>query len=176
MIHYISPYSTTKNIGQSINQAIHQLNASEDDWIVHIDQDCMFLLPDTKARIERILSTTEYDILGAVTNRLAMPYQLVNGMFDVWDIREHVKVAKQLESDVVQPYMHILAAFCMAFRVETWRKLGGFSQNTITFDTDFCLMAERMGMKKGLMVGCYVFHAYRPLSDNPKSDIKHLLP
>jgi len=176
LIHYISPYSTSKNIGKAINDNIRQLNPNDEDWLVLIDHDVLFLLPDTKARLERILSTTNYDILGCVTNRLAMPYQCVQGMFDETDIRKHIEVAQILESDEVQPYMHILAAFCLCFQVKTWRKLGGFAENSIQFDTTFSLMAEKSGLKKGLMTGVYLFHAYRMWSDNPKQDVAHLLP
>lgn len=177
-VFYISPYdsSESRNIGGSINHAIRQLNAKNEDWVCHVDQDAMFLLPDTKARLERILSTTEYDILGTITNRLAMPYQLVPNMFDVYDIREHIKVAKARESDEVQPYTHILAAFCLCFKVSTWRKLGGFEQNSVCFDTTFSLMAHNSGLKMGLMSGVYVYHLYRSWSDKPKIDYQHLLP
>lgn len=175
-IHYISPYRTDKNLGKAINNAIAQLNAADEDWIIHTDQDICFLLPDTKSRIERILSTTKYDLLGPVTNRLAMPYQCVNGMFDVWDIREHVKVAQQIQSDKVEPYSHILAAFCLCFKVKTWKQLSGFAENTIQFDTMFSLIAEKVGLRKGVMTGVYLFHAYRPLSTNPRMDVTHLLP
>lgn len=175
-VHYISPYAIDKNIGGAINKAIRQLNASDEDWIVLTDHDVLWLLPDSKARLERILSNTEYDILGPVTNRLAMPYQLASNMFDVVDIKRHMEVAEMLQSDVVEPYPHILAAFCLCFRVSTWKQLGGFKENDVTFDLMFSLMAQKAGLKLGLMVGIYLFHAYRMWSDNPKLDIKHLLP
>jgi hypothetical protein len=177
VVHYIQPYSTEKNIGGAINKAIIQLNAPADDWICLLDHDVMWLLPDSKARLERILLTTDYDILGPVTNRLAMPYQLVSGMFDITDIKTHIDVAKKLESDTVEPYPHILAAFCLCFRVKTWQQLGGFKENDITFDLIFCLMAQKSKMKLGLCVGIYLFHTYRMFADeNPKYYIKHLLP
>lgn len=176
MIHYISPYSTSKNIGGAINAAIRQLNAPDDDWICLTDHDMMWLLPDSKARLECILSTTEYDILGPVTNRLAMPYQLASNMFDVVDIKRHIEVARLLESDIVEPYPHILAAFCLCFKVSTWKQLGGFKENDVTFDVVFSLMAQQSKLKLGLMIGIYVFHAYRMWSDNPKHDTMHLLP
>jgi GT2 family glycosyltransferase len=175
MIHYISPFRQDKNIGKAINDAITQLSASDEDWVIHIDQDVLWLLPDSKSRLERILSTTEYDILGAVTNRLSMPYQLASNMFDETDIKRHIEVAKLLDSDVVEPYMHILAAFCLCFKVKTWKQLGGFEDNSISFDTTFSLKAQMSGLKLGLCVGVYVFHLYRMLSDNPTRDIKHFL-
>lgn len=174
-VHYISPYSTTKNIGGAINDAIRALNVPETDWIVLTDHDVLWLLPDSKARLERILSTTDCDILGPVTNRLAMPYQLASNVFDITDIKVHMEIAKKLESDVVEPYPHILAAFCLCFRISTWKQLGGFKENDMTFDVMFSLMAQKSKLKLGLMTGLYLFHAYRLWSDNPKHDIKHLM-
>lgn len=173
--HYISPYSTDKNIGGAINKAIRQLNADTSDWICLTDHDVLWLLPDSKARLERILSTTEYDILGPVTNRLNMTYQLVPGMFDIRDIKAHIQKAKEIQSDNVQPYKEILAAFCLCFRVSTWRKMGGFAENSITFDSQFCIQAHKSKLKLGLMTGLYLFHSYRMWSESPKVDIRHLL-
>jgi len=177
MIHYISPYSVDKNIGGAINSAITQLNAADEDWIVHLDQDAMWLLPDSKARLEAILSTTDYDMLGAVTNRLAYNDQLTTGMFDEYDIRKHIGHAKlhwEIYGESTMIYNGILAAFCLCFRVSTWRKLGGFEENSLQFDSLFSIKARAIGMKIGLMPGIYVFHAYRMWSDNPAMDIKHL--
>lgn len=75
----------------------------------------------------------------------------------------------------VRPYTHVLAAFCLCFKVKTWRLLGGFTENNIVFDTDFCRKAQEKKLKLGLMTGIYLLHLYRYGSPNPKNDIKHLL-
>jgi len=178
-IHYIQPYSTSKNLGGAINEAIAQLCAEPEDWIVLTDHDVLWLLPNSKAQVEEILTETNFDILGAVTNRLAMTHQLHQGMFDVYDIRHHIEVAKSRQdmcANHVQECDNILAAFCLCFRVSTWNKLGRFEENSIQFDTMFSYKAQRMGMKLGLMLGVYLYHLYRTGSDNPTKDIKHLLP
>lgn len=178
-IHYISPYSITKNIGCAINSAIKQLNASSEDWIILQDMDICWLRPDSKRQLEEILNTTEYDILGPVTNRLSMPHQLAIGMFDVTDMREHIKAANAYHDanyGQVIPTKDILAAFCLCFRVSTWEKVGGFQQNSIQFDSIFCLSAMNSGAKMGITTGIYLYHHYRMWSDNPKYSVAHLLP
>ena len=181
MIHYISPYdsSPAKNIGGAINKAITQLAANSEDWIALTDYDVLWLLPDSKSQVEQILSTTDYDLLGAVTNRLAMPYQLHQGMFDIYDIRHHIEVAKSrrdMAYSEVEPYTNILAACCLCFRVSTWQTLGQFEENSLQFDSLFSIKARAMGMKLGLMLGVYVYHIYRTGSAEPLTDITHLLP
>lgn len=180
MIHYIQPYDkqAPPNIGGAINSAIRQLNADPSEWIVLLDHDIMFLRPDSKKQLEEILETTDFDILGVATNRLAMSHQLVPCMFDVTDIREHLKCANAMHEanygKVIQ-IQDILAAFCLCFRISTWIKLGGFHENSLQFDSLFSIAARRAKIKLGICTGIYVFHAYRLLSDNPTQDIKHLL-
>lgn len=179
-VHYIQPYDkhSPPNIGGAINLAINQLNADQSDWICLLDHDVMFLRPDSKKQLEEILESTDFDILGTATNRLAMSHQLVPGMFDVTDIRDHVKCADAMhEANYGQVFQidDILAAFCLCFRVTTWIKLGGFHERLLQFDSLFCAAARCSKMKLGICTGIYVFHAYRLMSDNPKQDIKHLL-
>lgn len=180
MVHYIQPYDkqSPPNIGGVINLAIKQLNTDEIDWICLLDHDVMFLRPDSKKQLEQILETTDYDLLGPVTNRLSMNQQLMPGMFDEYDIRKHIECANALHDanyGKVMPLNDILAAFCLCFRVSTWQKLGRFHENSLQFDSLFSWAARSLKMKLGIMTGIYVFHAYRLMSDNPTQDIKHLL-
>ena len=177
MIHYISPFRTDKNIGKGLNDAILQLNPASSDFICHVDQDCAWLLPDSKAQLEHICSNTQYDVLGACTNRLAQRYQLIQGMFDEYDIREHVKKAEQLQKDhygLVQSTPNVLAAFCLCFRVSVWER-NQFIENSLQFDSQFSISARKAGFKTGLMMGVYVLHLYRPMSLNPMQDLSHLI-
>lgn len=177
-VHYISPYSLTKNIGGCLNDAIQQLNPSPYDWVCHLDQDALWLLPDSKAQLEHICANTKFDVIGPVTNRLAQRYQQVEGMFDQYDIREHVKMSQKLQTDnygIVQSTPNVLAAFCLCFRVKVWEKIK-FTENSLQFDSQFSISARRQGFTTGLMIGLYVFHLYRPLSTNPTQDLQHLLP
>lgn len=177
-ILYIQPYdkNSPPNIGGAINSAILQLNADSGDWICLLDHDVMFLLPDSKKQLEQILETTDYDILGPITNRLGAKTQLVPGMFDVTDIAKHISVAKDFSATYYNEVVSIrdpLAAFCLCFRVSTWEKLGRFPENNLSFDWLFSERAIREGMKLGLMTGIYVFHSYRLFSN--KEDYSHLL-
>lgn len=177
-VHYISPFRSDKNIGKALNDAIAQFTANEDDFIVHIDQDVLFLRPDSKQQLEQILLTTSFDLLGCVTNRLSMPHQVIEPMFDIYDMTEHIKIANYQHDNhygKVIPTNDILAAFCLCFRVSTWRELGGFTDNCIQFDSIFSCDAINKGYKLGIMPGIYVFHLYRMWSDNAKFDIKHLM-
>lgn len=175
--NFISPYRTDKNIGKAINDNITQLSLNDDDWVIHCDQDVLWLLPDSKAQLIGILSDTTFDILGAITNRLGMQHQLVHDMFNETDILKHIEVAKtmqSLNSNVVVETDQVLAAFCLCFRVGTWKKLGGFRENSIQFDIFFSHNAVSLGMKLGIMAGVYLLHLYRLSTTH--TDITHLLP
>lgn len=177
-IHFISPYRTDKNIGKAINDAIIQLDAAPDDWIVHVDQDALWLRSDSKKQLEEILTVTDYDILGAMTNRLAAYTQRAAGMFNEFNIKKHVEVADLLHErnyGQVGAINDPLAAFCLCFRKSTWEQLGRFEENSIQFDYLFGCRALSFGKKLGLMWGIYIFHLYRINSADPANDIKHLL-
>ena len=179
-VHYISPFSITKNIGGAINAAVEQLSPIDEDWIVLTDHDVMFLLPDSKKQLEEILNTTQLDILAPMTNRLAMPYQLVSGMFDEYDIREHIKKAtlvSALNYGEVFETRELLAAMVLCFRYSTYKNLGGFAEHSISFDSMFCARAINANMRLGIMTGIYLFHLYRMWGDvEAKNNYLHLLP
>lgn len=176
LIHWISPFRKDKNIGKAINEAIEQLKPGDDDFIIHTDQDVLFLLPDTKAHIIDILETTTFDILGCRTNRLGSSTQRVHGMFNEDSISKHISCAEALwklhGSDTHAT--EVVAAMLMCFKVSTWRRLGGFYENRLNFDYLFCIRAPKIGLKVGLMTGIYVMHLYRYGSKDSQNDIKHL--
>jgi len=177
-VHFVSGYRTDKNIGKAINDSIKQLNPADEDWIVNTDHDVLWLLPESKAQVIEIIENTDFHILGPRTNRLTVKNQLVPGIFDEWDMIKHVEGAKLLKEGQgtnVRRVHEILAAFCLCFRVDVWREQGGFSENNLHFDFIFCAEALRKRLKIGIMDGVYVFHLYRPLSDNPSMDHKHLI-
>lgn len=179
-VHYIQPYSTAKNIGGAINLAIESLVTSDNDWIVLTDHDVMFLRPDSKKQIEEILSVTKYAVLGCLTNRLAKPYQLVECLFNETDILKHIQYANayhDMNYGEVIPTRENLAAMVMCFQVKTWRQLGMFAENTINFDSTFCIRAKNTGLKLGIMMGVYVFHLYRMgQPGEARKNYSHLLP
>ena len=183
-IHYLTPYSTEKNIGKAYNDAIQSLNAKDEDWIVIRDGDTLFPTPNWGLQIsDAIMAHGEkYGLIGAVTNRIGDTHQRVADMFEVWDFREHVKKALEIEQTnwaEIKEIQQGVAGFFMAFQIKTWKKIK-FIDTTDTskskiFDTLFNKGIRAAKLKIGLITGLYVFHLYRPLSDNPRSDIKHLI-
>lgn len=178
-VHYISPYRADKNIGKAINDAVSAIDYNNYDFIVHLDHDCMFLLPDTKAQVERILQSTPYDVLSCMTNRIRSKEQLVGGYFNPDDhIRNHIEIAEQVRlsaGDLVIDAKGVMAAFMLCFRVSAWEKVGGFVEGPVNFDTVFCGTVRAVGLRIGLMRGVYVFHAYRIMSKIPLQDVTHLI-
>lgn len=179
MVHYISPYSVDKNIGKAINDAVKALNCSADDWIVHCDQDMMWLLPDSKAQVEHILKETTYEVLGCMTNRVGSTEQCRSEIFSENDrIRDHIEIAiecRKNAGDIVVRANGVMAAFMLCFRVSAWTAVAGFNEGVLNFDTLFCWEVNKIctgGI--GLMKGVYVFHSYRLWSQNARKDIKHL--
>lgn len=179
-IHYISPYRTDKNIGKAINDAIIQLNPGDEDWIVHVDQDVCFLRPDSKKQIEEILSTTDYRLLGVMTNRLGLTYQLHDNYLCKNDsINYHYQISNELHNNHYGQVKEVkrgpIAAMVMCFKVSDWRSVGGFAENNIQFDIKFSDDLRLKGCNLGVMKGVYVFHLYRMWSNNdPLTEIKHL--
>lgn len=175
-VHWISPYRKDKNIGKAVNDAVAQLNAAPEDWIVLTDHDVLWLLPNSKRQVMAVLETTDYDLLGCMTNRLGLQEALVPLAFDVDNISSHIGLARGLQRAhglEVKPVIRV-AAMMMCFRVGLWQKLGGFMERQINFDLLFSLAAHRRGHKLGLMTGVYVLHLYRWGSERPERDTKHL--
>lgn len=174
--HWISPFRTDKNIGLAINEAITTLAASPEDWIIHVDQDVLFLQPDTKAHILNILETTDYDVLGCMTNRLGLLDQVFRSKFEEDSISVHVKTASEAfkyNGDLVVD-TDCVAAMLMCFKVSTWQRVGGFDEGKLSFDSLFCHRVKKLGLQIGVMRGIYIFHLYRWNQKDPQNYIKHL--
>lgn len=183
-MHYISPYRPDLNIGKAINDAVEQITAyprdANKDWIVLTDHDTLWLLPDSKAQVERILATTEFDVLGCKTNRIRSKEQLISGFFNEDDrIREHIRIAKDAQrigGDMVLPARGPVAAFMLCFRVSMWQAVGGFTETALNFDSLFSYEALRVRPGcVGIMQGVYVWHSYRITSKNARNDSSHLI-
>lgn len=179
-IHYISPFRSDKNIGKAINDAINDLRCNDEDWIVHVDQDVCFLRPDSKKQIEEILSTTDYRLLGVMTNRLGLKHQLHWGFADTDDsMMNHIGYANELHNkhygEVKEVKRGPIAAMVMCFKYSDWKSIGGFKENNIQFDIQFSDEIRLKGCKLGVMKGVYVFHLYRMWSNkDARFDTKHL--
>lgn len=179
IIHYIQPYSLTRNIGEAYNDECARLPKS--DWICITDQDTMFLEPHTKALIHHTImgKGNSYQLLGCMTNRLGAGPQLYKGVCsNDPDIRNHIANAaycRETHGTDVQISTYPIAGMFMLFRKTTWEK-HRFTENSIHFDTIFSNDIRRAGGNLGIMLGVYIFHLYRFGKSQPSHSFHHLLP
>lgn len=177
-IWYLQPYAVDKNIGREYNYQCELI--PDNDWICILDHDTMFLNPETKKQVEEIVLTQggSWDLLGCVTNRIGSTHQCAYGIFsDDPDIKEHYKTAQALHSanyGEIKHTMKGIAGFFMLMPKKTWERLK-FTENTISFDTDFSRRLLQKGGRIGVMQGVYVFHYYRFHAEDPKQYKDHLL-
>ena len=164
MIHYLFPYSTTKNIGGAYNEAIRNLKADPTDWIVIKDGDVAFLTPEWGRQIAEVAAKTDFQLLGCMTGRLRAKHQLIRGNFDT-----ECNMFTNLEDAILVEALHWaeveevpgIAGMFMMFRWKTWVEIGGFKEKTIKADMIFNQDVSKIGGKIGVMKGLYAFHGYR---------------
>lgn len=177
-IWYLQPFASDKNIGREYNHQCELI--PENDWICITDHDVCFLYPETKKQIEEIVISqgAAWDLLGAVTNRIASPHQCYGGEFsEDPDILHHYEKAKDAHLQnygIVELTLKGIAGFLMLMPKRTWDKLK-FAENQIHFDTDFSRRLLQRGGKIGVMKGVYLFHYYRFHAENPKQFKDHLI-
>lgn len=174
MIHYLTPYATDRNIGKSYNEACDLV--PDGDWICIRDGDTMFTTPDWGRMIDHVVRMhgAEYDLFGAVTNRIGWKHQAVPGMFDMMDLKRHAEVGSIIQSGgpQVEATNELIAGFFMLFRKETWKN-NPFPEDRSRarlFDMDFSMRIKRRAVIRGL----YLVHLYRLWSDNARTDVRHL--
>lgn len=175
-IHYITPFATDKNIGKEYNARIKEL--PDDCYIVLRDGDTLFMNSDWGNQIADIIkSNPNYQIIGAMTNRLGVSDQLFEGKIsENSNINYHINIAEQAKifKTLVRP-TNLVAAMCMIFHKSIWDELGGFKEDSIFFDKEFCKSAIAKNMNIGVALGLYIFHLYRWGQDKPQFYKKHLL-
>lgn len=169
-VHFIQPYAIDKNIGKAYNESCALI--PDGDWICITDHDSMFLLPNSKKQIIEIAQTTDFELLGCMTNRLnpkMCKEQVLTSMFEQYDIMDHYNMALTLHNNyygMIKPTDAPIAGMCMLFRKETWKKRP-FIENSVYFDQEFS-----KGLKRGIMQGVYMLHFYR--MDKNYRDYSHL--
>lgn len=175
-ITFLTPFDLTgsKNIGKAYNEAIE---AAPDEYICLRDGDTIFMIPDWGIQIKEIIETNpDYDIIGCMTNRLAIPQQLVPGMFDEPDIGKHLETAENLQQFRTEVFKSNMAAgLCLIFHKSVWQKCK-FKENTVIFDRIFCIDAKLKGFNIGIAKGLYLLHLYRYGKENPQHYKDHLNP
>lgn len=135
----------------------------------------MFLTPEWGRQIEEIILAHghEFDVIGAITNRLHPKYQLHNGaLSNDPDIGNHVAIARERwaqHGPAVVKTPDPIAAMCMIFSKRFWLERP-FDEGSIVFDSTFT-SCRRCGVALDL----YVFHLYRWGAQDPCNSIDHLL-
>lgn len=180
-IYYFVPYNTDGNIGVGLNKHC-ELVPNDDDWIVIRDGDTMFQNPRWGLVVEESIMSYghQYQLIGAVTNRVGGVHQCIGDMFGEMSLYKHWEVSEKLESSNVEPTSGV-AGFFMAFKKSTWLKAGKFTENkslSHRFDTEFNNAVRKIGGNIGMMTGVYVTHSYRIWEgddrDKSKKSVKHL--
>lgn len=176
-VHYLTPYATDKNYGRELNERIAEL---PDGWICLRDSDFCFLTPEYGRQIAKVAETTDFALIGCMTNRLGRPIQRHTlEMCNEWDVRVHYKRAMERQRDnwgVVEDITakKWVAGMFMLFHKSTWEQVK-FKENCLTWDDQFSEDVRGIGGKLGLMTGLYGFHLYRIWADFPLFANQHLV-
>lgn len=176
-VWYLRPFASDMNIGGEYNAQCALI--PDGDWICIEDRDTMDLHPHSGRQIEDVILQhgDKYDLFGCITNRLGSGTQCYNGeASNDFNLMNHYAIAKDLHEKKygqVRELNQPIAGMFMLFRKSTWNKVK-FDINIIYFDTQFGKKILRAGGKIALMEGVYRFHSYRPWSDDPRLDKKHL--
>ena len=182
-VHFITPHRADKNFGKGINMLIEGL--PEDDWICLRDIDTVPLHHRVLAQqCEEIAAAGEYGLVGAMTNRIGLTYQLHNGKIsEDFDIKNHVEIAHQRYEEfgsLVEDSEFLIAGMFMLFPKKVWSEMGGFPEGSIRIDGKFLdyIFSEnvkKLGYKVGIAKGIYIFHIYREWLENVRVKYEHLL-
>lgn len=180
-VHHITPGRSDKNFGKAINDIVKLL--PDEDWVCLRDIDTIPMNHEQFfIQCEEIAKKNEYGLVGCITNRLGLKWQLHGGVFsEVMDMMKHRNIAVELTekygSEVCRS-MNSIGGLFMLFPKSTWIKVGGFPEGSIMIkgrfiDYAFWESVKKSGIKVGIAKGIYMFHAYRMGKD--KRDIKHLI-
>ena len=181
-VHHITPARSDKNFGKAINEIIEKL--PENDWICLRDIDTFPPLHNEFIKqIEELANDPKgYSLFGCMTNRIGLDYQLAPGMFDNYDIKDHVEKATELLANKrIKPLgrSQTVGGVLMLFSKQTWIKAGKFPEGGIRVngsfvDYHFSKSVSRFG-KLGIAENIYLFHNYRFGAKSTRLEIKHLI-
>lgn len=177
-IHFISPFSRTKDLAKAYNDTIKHLPA--EDWICLMDYDAMLLLPEQVNRmyeyIEAYPDTSLFVCYGSRCKD-GIPQQLLIYEND-FNVKTHINLAAErlkLHGTAATPVQRSVAGFLMLFSKATWERhkfIEGVYK-CLRVDTAFSKGILRTGGNILLMESIYVWHSYRLMEG--KQSIKHLL-
>ncbi len=176
MVYYSTPYKDG-DIGGGINDFVALLPPAA--WVCVRDADTLFLTSTQQLLIQRIAKAEpEFDVIGAMTNRIRAPYQLHCGeISEETRIDHHIAIARRREclyGVQIQSCPWPVAGFFMLFRKSTWEAVGGFKTRTAYFDKEFTKDVIRTGGSLGVAPGLYLWHTYRLGSEDPVNHVDHL--
>jgi GT2 family glycosyltransferase len=164
MIHIVKPYDLDKNLGKAYNESMKYYN--DEDWIVLMDYDTLFLTPTTVKHIARYIELyPETGLFTCFTNRIANREQMLKRKCDERDsIKIHIDIAKSLEKNLYKAtrLTKLISGFLMVIKKSTWNKFK-FREDMMCLgvDHDYHEQLNEAGMKVLRMDGLYVFHIYR---------------
>lgn len=180
-VHHITPARADKNFGLAVNQAIEGL--PEQDWICLRDIDTVppYHEEFIKQCEELANNPKGFSLIGCMTNRLGLPWQLVPNMFTEKNMDVHRAKAKELSQiKSIKPLngLQIVGGLLMLFSKDTWRKAGKFPEGGIEIkgkfvDYHFSKAVSKFG-KLGIAEGIYLFHLYRWDAKDTRTAKDHL--
>lgn len=180
-VHHITSARADKNFGKAVNQAIEGL--PDQDWICLRDIDTIPPYHEgfIKQCEEIANSNSGYALIGCMTNRLGLTYQLVKGMFDVWDMKVHREKAKELAAKKGVKKLssgQTVGGVLMLFPKSVWVKVGKFPEGGISInnnfvDYHFSKAVAKVG-KLGIAENIYLFHMYRSEAKDTRTAKEHL--
>lgn len=180
-VHHITAARADKNLGKAVNQLIEGL--PENDWICLRDIDTFPPYHEEFIKqVEEIANGSHaFSLIGCMTNRLGLEYQLVKGMFTELDVKVHREKAKELSViKTIKPLskMQTVGGLMMLFPKSIWRKVGKFPEGGISIkgnfvDYHFSKAVAKFG-KLGIAEGVYLFHNYRIEAKDTRTYKDHL--
>ncbi len=174
IIHHITPFSTSKNIGKEYNERISEL--PKDCYICLRDGDTMFLTPDWGRQIEDIIKANpDYSVITCMTNRIGLKELVAIKDTENSDMAYHIEVAKTFWEGCKTLVIDtpIAPGMLMIFHKSVWQN-NPFKENSIYFDREFSKSVIKNGGKIGVALGLYVFHLYRWGQRIPQLYTEHL--
>jgi hypothetical protein len=159
---------------------------NEEDWCCFTDGDTMFLTPDFGNHLQNVIDDNpEYGLFTCMTNRINPEWCCVPGMWETDDIREHIKMAKELKKlgtkvedithyspDITPNYL--MSGFFMLFKKSAYLKSGGATtQGMLGIDNSIHKNAKDSGIRIGLIKSVYLYHWYRGGNRYNYEHLKH---
>lgn len=165
-IYNFIAYDTDKNLGKAYNACMDLVD--DDDWVVFIDHDAMFVQRDWYKNVKRVIEENpEYGFFTCFTNRIGCPWQLVPDIDrDNHDLRYHKEIGKALEQITEEEVIDVtkaspLSGVVMIVQKKVWKKIGGAKDGFLSVDNSLHYRCTQNGVKVGAIRSLYVYHWYR---------------